>query len=263
VNQHVDHRFGTALITGAAHGIGAAFAHQLAATHQRLILVDKDAAALAAMPECLARSGPAEVEPFPADLARPEGQDRVVERIGREENLCLLVNNAGFGAPMLFHEQDPQVHRDMLHVHVVATVLFCRAALPGMVRLGRGDIVNVSALAAELVSPGNVMYGSTKGYLRSFSQILRFECQAVGVNVQLLCPGYTHTAFHDTPSYEEIDMGRVPRWMWSQPEAVAAASLRALKRRKFLCVPGVRNQCIGWLLRSPLLPNWLIRMILT
>jgi len=259
----LDNRAGTALITGAAHGIGAAFAHQLSASQKRLVLVDKDATALASMPEALARSGPAEVESFPANLARPEDQDRVVERIERENELCLLINNAGFGNPNWFFEQDAQVQYDMLQVHVVSTVRFCRAALPGMLRLGRADIINVSALAAELPVAWNVMYGATKGFLRSFSETLRVECLPQGVNVQLLCPGYTHTRFHDNPSYAESDLGRVPRWMWSSPEAVATASLRALARRKFLCVPGICNQCIGFLLRTRLVPMWIIRRVLT
>jgi uncharacterized protein len=261
--SHLDNRAGTALVTGAAHGIGAAFARQLAARQKRLILVDKDETALAAMPEALARFGPAEVEPLAANLARTEDQDRVVERIGREEELCLLVNNAGFGDPEWFEDQNAQVQCDMLQVHVVSMVRFCRAALPAMVRAGQGDIINVAAMAADLAVPGNVMYGSTKGFQRSFSEILRVECAPSGVNVQLLCPGYTHTSFHDTPSYKESDLGRVPRWMWSPPEAVAAASLRALTRRKFLCVPGLYNQVIGFFLRSRLVPNWIISRILT
>ena len=254
---------GTALITGAARGIGAAFARQLAASHQRLLLVDKDETALAAMPESLAACGAAEVETLAANLARTEDQDRIVARIARESDLCLLINNAGFGNPCWFFEQDPQLQGDMLQVHVVAPVRFCRAALPGMLRLGRADIVNVSALAAELPVAWNVMYGATKGFLRSFSETLRVECLPKGVNVQLLCPGYTHTSFHDTPSYEKSDLSRVPRWMWSSAEDVAAASLRALARRKFLCVPGAVNRCIGLLLRSRLVPIWVIRRILT
>ncbi len=230
---------------------------------KRLVLVDKDEAALATMVESLAACGPAELEPFPANLARTEDQDRVVARIEREADFCLLINNAGFGDPKWFFEQDPQLQCDMLAVHVVSAVRFCRAALPGMVHAGRGDIINVSALAAELPVPCNVMYGATKGFLRSFSENLRVECYYKGVNVQLLCPGYTHTSFHENPGYEKSDMSRVPGWMWSTPEAVAAASLRALTRRKYLCVPGFRNQCIGFLLRSRLVPMWIVRRILT
>ena len=146
----------------------------------------------------------------------------------------------------------------MLQVHVVGPVRFCRAALPGMVKLGRGDIINVSGLAAELPLVCNVMYGATKGFLRILSETLRVECQLKGVNVQLLCPGYTHTSFHDTPSYKDSDLSRIPRWMWSSPEDVAAASLRALERRKFLCFPGAVNKCIAFVLRSRLIPRWIL-----
>ena len=253
----------TALITGAARGIGAAFARQLAAREKRLILVDKDEAALAALAESLAAAGGAELEPLAANLAQTEDQDRVVQRIEQANDLRLLVNNAGFGDPKWFFEQDAQLQRDMLQVHVVSPVRFCRAALPRMVEAGQGDIVNVSAIAAELPVICNVMYGATKGFLRSFSEILRMECRAKGVNLQLLCPGYTHTSFHDTPSYAESDMTRVPRWMWSSADDVAAASLRALARRKFLCVPGAVNQFVGFLLRSRVVPLWIVRRILT
>jgi uncharacterized protein len=261
--SHLDNCVGTALITGAAHGIGATFARQLAARQKRLILVDKNETALASMVESLAGAGPAELEPLVANLAQPEGQDKVIERIEREEDLCLLINNAGFGDPEWFDEQDAQVQCDMLQVHVMSTVRFCRAALPGMLRLNHGHIINVSALAANLPVAGNVMYGSTKGFLRSFSEILRVECVGTGVNVQLLCPGYTHTSFHDTPSYEESDFERVPGWMWSSPEDVVNTSLRALARRKFLCVPGFRNRCIDFLLRTRLLPMWIILRVVT
>lgn len=253
---------GTAVITGAGHGIGAAFARQLVARQKCLVLVDRDQAALEAMPDSLAQSGPAEVQTIHADLAQPDGQDRVIERIEQENNLSLLINNAGFGNPGLFHEHEPQDHLDMLQVHIMSTVRFCRAALPGMVRSGRGSIINVSSMAAELPVAGNAMYGSTKGFLRIFSEILRIECDAVGVNVQLLCPGYTRTEFHSTESYEGQDFDRVPNWAWSPAEVVAAASLRAMDRRKFICVPGFGNRCVRSLLRSRLVPKWVIRRFL-
>ena len=267
--SHLDNRSGTALITGAAHGIGAAFARQLAARRpgvpgaRRLLLVDKDETALASLCQSLAGFGPAELEPLPANLAQPEDQDRVVQRIEQEKELCLLINNAGFGDPKWFFEQDAQVQCDMLQLHVTCPVRFCRAALPGMLQLGRGDIVNVSAQAANVPLAWNVMYGATKGFLSSFSEILRVECLPRGVNVQLLCPGYTHTSFHDTPSYAEADLGRVPRWMWSSADAVAIASLRDLRGRKFLCFPGLLNQFVGRLLRSRLVPMWIVRRIMT
>jgi short-subunit dehydrogenase len=226
------------------------------------VLVDKDEKALDAMPESLARSGPAKVQTIPANLARPEDQDRVVERIEQQGELSLLVNNAGFGDPELFHKKDPQAHLAMLHVHVISTVRFCRAALPSMLESGRGDIINVSSMAAELPVAGNVLYGSTKGFLRIFSEILRLECVPSGVNVQLLCPGYTRTDFHSTASYEGQDFERIPSWLWSPPEVVASASLRALASNKSICVPGFVNKCIRFFLRSRVVPMWFVRRFL-
>jgi short-subunit dehydrogenase len=257
-----DRHSGTAVITGGAHGIGAALARNLVARQKRLVLVDKDATALESVLASLADLGTAEVEAIQANLARTEDQDRVVQRIGQDDELSLLINNAGYGNPGPFYELEPQAHLDMLQVHVVSTVRFCRAALPGMSHLGRGDIINVSSMAAELPVGGNVMYGSTKGFLRTFSEILRIECEAIGVNVQLLCPGYTRTDFHSTSSYEGLSFEHIPKWAWSPADAVAEASLRTLDKRQFLCVPGSFNRCVHSLLRSRVIPKWIIRRVL-
>ena len=253
---------GSALITGAAHGIGAAFAQRLAASRKRLILVDRDEAALASMPELLKTYGPAEVELLPADLARTADQDAVVRRIEQEPDMDLLINNAGFNAPTWFHEQSHQIQVDMLNVHVVSTVRFCRAAVPVMSKRGRGDIINVSALAAFLPGCGGIMYCSTKEFIRDFSVRLRAAYIRRGVTVQLLYPGYTRTGFHSTPLFEGQDTGRVPGWMWQSSDAVARASLRAIERGTFCCVPGLQNQLIRFVLTCRLVPKWLIRRLL-
>lgn len=258
----IDRQSDTAVITGAAHGIGAAFARQLAVMQKHLVLVDKDLAAMESMRESLTQSGAVEIELIAANLAQVQEQDRVVERLEQEQKLHLLINNAGFGDPKRFAQRDDQAHVEMLQVHVMAAVRFCRAALPRMLQSERGNIINVSSMAAELPLAGNVMYGSTKGFLRIFSEILRVECQPRGVNVQLLCPGYTRTEFHATPNYQNSKSVGVPGWLWSPPEAVAAASLRALAERKAVCVPGLWNGCMHSALRSRIVPKWLIRKVL-
>jgi len=253
---------GTAVITGAAHGIGAAFAHRLAATHDALVLADKDEEALEKLADALAQSGPAQVQALPIDLALPEGQDRLIARIEQEEALALLINNAGFGAPGPFFEQPPETQMAMLQVHAVATVRLCRAALPGMVAAGQGHIINVSSLAAGLPVHGNVLYGATKEFVSNYSKILRTECAWRGVNVQLLCPGYTRTRFHHTEAYDSRHVDGVPDWLWLPPDAVAKTSLAALSKRKYLCVPGFYNRLIYGFLQSRLVPGWVIRLVL-
>jgi short-subunit dehydrogenase len=226
------------------------------------VLVDKDEAALKSVLASLADSGPALAEALTADLACPHDQDRVIQRIEQADRVSLLINNAGFGDPRLFHLREPQAHLNMLQVHVLSAVRFCRAVLPGMLEVGQGDIINVSSMAAELPVPGNVMYGATKGFLSTFSEILRVECASRGVNVQLLCPGYTRTEFHETQHYRGADLGQVPAWLWSPPEKVASSSLRALSKRRALCVPGLWNRCMYVALRSHLVPNWVVRRLL-
>jgi short-subunit dehydrogenase len=94
----------SAFITGAARGIGAAFARRLATDKAVLWLVDKDSEALTALAEELRTAG-AVVELIIADLSSPGGQDLIVSALTEQKQLDLLINNAGFGKPDLFHEQ--------------------------------------------------------------------------------------------------------------------------------------------------------------
>jgi len=247
----------SAAITGAASGIGAAFARALAPSMGRLLLIDRDAAGLEARARELAELGPAEPVPVVADLALGAGRLAASEALRTCGDLELLVNNAGFGYPKAFAEAPRKRHVEMVGVHVAAMVELTHAALPGMLERGRGGVVNMSAIAEALQVPGNVMYGATKAFARRFSEILRHEVQPQGVRVQLLVPGYTRTRIHEGEGYADMDPGAVPDWWWASPDEIARASLRDLERGRFLCVAGgPQNWLFYWVLRSGLVPPW-------
>jgi uncharacterized protein len=122
-----------------------------------------------------------------------------------------------------------------------------QAAVPVLMGKGRGAIVNVSSVASFLYSAGNVNYCATKAYLTTFSEGLAAELRGTGVRVQALCPGFTHSEFHQRM---EADTGTLPGWMWLDSEKVVRASLRNLRRRgPVICVPGLRYKLIVFALR--------------
>jgi short-subunit dehydrogenase len=242
---------GTALITGASSGIGAAFARQLAARGCHLILVARRADRLQALASELQARHSIKAEVLPADLANEPDLVRVEARLRACPDLTLLVNNAGFGAGGLFHQIDPAKQLGMIQVHVVATTRLTRAALPVLVERGHGGVITVASIAAFAALPASAMYGATKAWQVAFSRALAGEVRDAGVRVQALCPGFTYTEFHDTPEFKDFDRRAIPGFMWMSSEAVADASLRALERDRMLCIPGLVNRLLAAWLRFP------------
>jgi short-subunit dehydrogenase len=178
----------------------------------------------------------------------------VAERLTRAPNLALLVNNAGFGTRGSLADASPAQQEAMLQLHVVAPMRLTQAALPVLLKNGRGAIVNVSSIASFIFSAYNVNYCATKSYLTVFSEGLASELAGTGVRVQALCPGFTRSEFHQRM---EVDTNEIPGWMWMSASSVVQTSLRNLERRgPVVCVPGFRYKLLVLLLR--LIPRRLI-----
>lgn len=234
------------MITGASAGLGAEYARQLAATRTGLILVARRLERLDVLARELEKAHGISVQTLQADLATSDGIDRVERRIAGDETFDLLVNNAGFSGGKSFVERVAAIHMDMVQVHVAATVRLSRAALPGMISRGRGAIINVASIAAWSAFSGP-MYSGTKAFLVMFSENLQAELLGTGVCVQVLCPGMTHTEFHEVA---DIDKAIVPKPFWMTAEEVVRISLRRLGRGA-VCIPGWKNKTIAFLMRCP------------
>ncbi|MGD2253316.1 MAG: SDR family oxidoreductase [Anaerolineales bacterium] len=241
----------TALITGASSGIGAAFARQLAAKGNDLILVARRESRLEQLAaECHQQHG-VQAEVLVADLANLSDIERVQKRIAALEELDLLINNAGFSTLGYFAKTDPQQQHDMITVHVIASMLFTRAALPAMIARMRGGLINVASTAAFIPLVGSTNYAATKAFLVTFTHGLQAELRGTGVKVQVLCPGFTHTEFHDREDHRRSKVKtRIPGFMWMEADQVVAISLRALERSKVVCIPGFINRVTSALGRS-------------
>ena len=241
-------RPGAALITGASSGIGAAFARRLARSGYHLVLVARRRARLEALADELNREHSVTSQVVVADLADPADVEHVagvVADLSDAGQLDLLVNNAGFGT--VGHYADLPLHSqiEMLNVHVTAALHLIKAALPGLLRRGRGGIINVASIAGWYPLPGNATYSATKRFLINFSESLQAELIGSGVYVQALCPGFTYSEFHDTEGYRASGFRRerLPKFIWQTAEQVAEASLNALGR-EVVCVPGLHNRAI-------------------
>jgi short-subunit dehydrogenase len=230
-------------ITGASSGIGAAFARRLAPTHD-LILIARRRERLLALASEFSHAYGTNAEIVEADLAEEDDIVRVADRIGSESRLVLLVNNAGFGTRGRFWEAPIESQERMHRLHVMATVRLSHAALRILVQRSEGGIINVASVSAFVRVPGTVSYAATKTWMTTFTEGLYLELKGIrsNVTVQALCPGYTHSEFHDALGVEREKLGGSPLWLTA--EEVVDASLEGLSRRKLFVIPGWRYRLL-------------------
>lgn len=244
----------TALITGASSGIGLALAKEFAAHGFSLVLTARRAERLDALARTLTDTYASRVVVIPADLALPESPQVIAEEIERQGiAIDALVNNAGYGVSGLFIEQDWATHRDFLRVLLEAPCALTHRFLPGMRARNFGRILNVASLAGFLpATVGSTLYPAVKTFLISFSQSLALELTGTGIHVTALCPGLTHTEFHDGQELR-ADIAKAPAWAWMSAQSVAKQGFDAVMRNQPVIVPGPLNALGAALMKR--LPN--------
>ncbi|WP_460414272.1 3-hydroxybutyrate dehydrogenase [Thermus oshimai] len=175
----------TALVTGAASGIGRAIAEALAGAGVRVLVHDLRSEG----EEVARRIGGVFLQ---ADLADPEGVRALGERAAAF-GVDILVNNAGFQHIAPVEEFPLEVWQRMLQVMLTAPFQLIRALLPGMKARGWGRIVNIASVHGLVASPYKSAYISAKHGLLGLTKTVALEAGAFGVTVNAVCPAYVRT----------------------------------------------------------------------
>src|SRR5210317_1544174 len=219
---------GKAFITGASSGIGLSFAKQLAQQGFNLVLLARRKDRLEAIASELESHNSIHCEIIQADLSETGDIKKAADYIRQQNDLDVLVNNAGFATLGYFADVPVEKSLGMLNVHLTATIQFTHVAIKGMLKRKRGAIINVSSMGSFLLSPGNVIYDATKSFLNTFSENLKLEMPDMDIRIQALCPGFTRTEFHEIGDLKKFDRKTVPDSMWMSPDEVVSLSLKAL-----------------------------------
>ena len=217
----------TALVTGAASGIGAATARRLAAEGARVAVCDLD--------EDGARAVAADLDGIAVaiDVADKrsvgEGVGAVLEAAGP---IDVLVNNAGVGRVAFFLDSDEELWDLELSVNLRGTVAVTHAVLPSMHSRGGGAIVNVASEAGRMGTPGGAVYSAAKAGVIGFTKAIARESARFGVRCNAVAPGPIETPLLNSPPAPHRELaGRLKRGMIEttamgrsgSPDEVAAA----------------------------------------
>lgn len=212
----------TALITGAARGIGLAIATRLAADGARVALLDLDRSAT----ETAARGVGPRAMALAGDVTKTKDVDaavgRVVEEWGR---LDILVNNAGVtGRSFPIWELTDEDWARVIDVDLTSVFLCCRAAVKVMLRQGSGRIVNIASIAGKEGNATLVPYSAAKAGVIGLTKALAKEVATRGVLVNAVAPAVIGTEMLKQMEQSTVDVliSKIPMGRVGKPEEVAA-----------------------------------------
>jgi short-subunit dehydrogenase len=248
-----------ALVTGSSSGIGADLARQLAARGHGLILVARREDRLTALASTLAEAHGVRTEVIATDLTDADSRGALPTEVeSRGLTVDILVNNAGFTTMGPVSGATRNDELAMVRTNVEAVVDLCTLFLAGMVRRGRGAILNTASTAAYQPVPGQAVYGASKSFVLSYGWALGVELKGTGVTVTTLCPGPVETGFAEAAGLpDEEAAAALPKFMWLPSEQVAKAALDGLAAGRSVVIPGAANRA-GALFGHLIPKSWLL-----
>lgn len=184
----------TALVTGAASGIGYATVLQLASKGVRIVAVDVDEARLTEKLADVAMCNSGAVVSMALDVTDLQAVERVVASAWeRLDGLDVLVNVAGIGVAAKLAETDPADFARVMAVNVTGVFNTCRAVLPRFVAVGHGVVVNVSSVAGIVGVRNRAAYCASKAAVLGLTRSVTVDYAHLGVRANAICPGTVDT----------------------------------------------------------------------
>lgn len=223
-----------ALITGASSGIGYSMAKYLSSLGYDLILVSRNKDKL----QQIQKELKTDVKIVVADVSQ-ESMIKDLYVLCKNDNIDVLINNAGFGMFGEFNSTDLSREMNMIDVNIRAVHIITKLFLKEMVKRGSGHILNVSSSASFQAGPLMATYYASKAYVTRLSVAINEELRRSksGVHVSCLCPGPVKTNFNDVANVEFAMKGL-------SSDYVAKYAIDKMLKNKVVIVPGIKMKFI-------------------
>ena len=216
-----------AIITGAAHGIGFGIAERLKRAGAELALADMDENALN---DAAARLAAADRKPLAivTDLTDPDSAAAVIAHTSEHfGGIDILVNNAGIRVVSAFCEHSRDDWQRTLEVNLTAPFLLAQAVIPAMLRRGKGKIINITSVAAELGFKNRVAYNVSKAGLTMLTKSIALELGGQGIRCNAVAPGVIETPlnrhYFTDPAFTQVIVDATPTGSWGAPPDIGSA----------------------------------------
>ncbi len=252
---------GTALITGASAGIGAALATEFASHGHDVVLVARSTAKLEKLATKLHKAHGVSATTLTCDLGAPDAAASLYQQAEAAGlRIDILVNNAGLLYEGLFHKTKLADHTQLVQVNIVALTQLTHLFLPGMIRRGEGRVLNVASTSAFAPIACLSTYAASKAFVLSLSEAINIELKSLGVKrvkVTALCPGFTETEM--IASKKGGKSMNIPMVRNMSAGEVAAQGYQACLAGKPLYINGASNRALVQFGKHQ--PRWLQRRL--
>ncbi|MFZ9098217.1 MAG: SDR family NAD(P)-dependent oxidoreductase [Burkholderiaceae bacterium] len=212
----------TAIITGAAQGIGLAIAQRFVASGAKVALWDMNLSGAQAAAKQLGAAAAAFGVELTNEASIRAEFDATLASFGRVD---VLVNNAGItGGNAATWELDTEVWRHVVEVNLVAPFMVCKVVVPHLIAQGGGRIVNIASIAGKEGNPNASHYSASKAGLIALTKSLGKELASHGVLVNAITPAAAKTPIFDSMTPQHIDymLSKIPMGRFVEVEEIAA-----------------------------------------
>lgn len=230
------------LITGATSGLGLAYARAYAKEGFNLIITGRREDKIKRNAIEIEQTYHIKVNVVIVDLANEEGLNYLINEI-KDDEIEVLINNAGFGLKPVLVETTREEMDRIMFLQINAVVILTQHILKRMLVKSRGVVINISSDGAFAVMPRNVLYSSSKLFIINLTEGLFMELEKTGIKVQVVCPGFIDTDFHESAGMNVVKKKK-GFMKFSSPENIVRMAMKDLNKGKVMCIPGMETKIV-------------------